>query len=399
MNILVAHNSYQQPGGEDRCVTDEISLLRAHGHQVTQYRLSNNAVDAMRRVALAARTIWSRPAFRELRELLREHRPEIAHFHNTFPLMSAAGYYAAHAEGVPVVQTLHNFRLCCVNALLFRKGEVCEACLGKAIPWRGVMHGCYRDSRTASAGVAAMLAVHRAMGTWCNAVDMYVALSESSRRKLIEGGLPANKIVVKPNFAYPDPGAGTGKGNYAVYVGRLSPEKGIGTLLEAWRHLDGGVPLKLIGNGPMATVVQSAAAQNGQMEWLPAVSHAEIFKLIGEAVCLVLPSECYENFPRVVAEAFAKGTPVIVSRLGAMAEIVVDGHTGFHFKPGDARDLAQKIHSILADPARLRRMRQAARDAFDEKFTADANHKMLMTIYQRAMSAHAVHQMRPHRSR
>src|SRR5262249_8455065 len=155
---------------------------------------------------------------------------------NTFPLMSAAAYYAARAEDVSVVQTLHNFRLCCANALLFRQGEVCEACLGKAAPWRGIVHRCYRDSRTASAAVAAMIAVHRTLGTWRSAVDVYIARTESSRRKLVEGGLPAGKIAVKPNFAYPDPRQGTGKGNYAVYVGRLSAEKGVATLLDAWRR-------------------------------------------------------------------------------------------------------------------------------------------------------------------
>jgi glycosyltransferase involved in cell wall biosynthesis len=385
MNILVAHNFYQQPGGEDQCMTAEVAMLRARGHAVTQYCISNDAIDGMGRLELASRTIWSGPAFRELRRLFRAHRPQIAHFHNTFPLISPGAYYAARAENVAVVQTLHNFRLCCVNALLFRNGKVCEDCLGKAIPWHGIVRSCYRGNRAASAATATMVALHRGLGTWRNAVDMYIALSESSRRKLVEGGVPADKIAVKPNFAFPDPGPGAGNGGYGIYVGRLSAEKGLETLLEAWRPLGGAPPLKLVGDGPLAALVKDAAARNAGIEWLRGVSHEEVYQLVGDAAFLVLPSRCYENFPRVVIEAFAKGTPVIVSKLGAMAEIVEDGCNGLHFQPGDPEDLARKVRSVLADPSKLMGMRQAARQAFDQNFTADANHKRLMAIYERAI--------------
>jgi glycosyltransferase involved in cell wall biosynthesis len=388
MNILVAHNFYKQPGGEDQCVSAEVAMLRKYGHQVTQYCLSNDSIDAMGRMQLAARTTWSRPAFCELRQLFQTHRPQIAHFHNTFPLMSPSAYYAARAENVRVIQTLHNFRLCCVNALLFRDGEVCEDCLGKAVPWRGVVHKCYRNSYTASAGTAAMVAAHRVLGTWRNAVDVYIALSESSRRKLVAGGLPADKIVIKSNFAYPDPGPGEGEGGYAIYVGRLSAEKGIETLLAAWRQ-PGVPPLKLVGDGPIAPAVREAMAHNTRIEWLRSVPQQTVYDLVGKAAFLILPSRCYENFPRVVIEAFAKSTPVIVSRLGAMAEIVEDGRSGVHFKPGDPLDLVEKVQRILADPLKLKRMRQAAREKFDQNFTADANHKVLMAIYERAVDRHS----------
>ena len=385
MNILVAHNFYKQPGGEDQCVAAEVAMLRAHGHEVTQYCLRNESVDAMGRLQLASRTIWSRAAFRELRGLFRTHRPQIAHFHNTFPLISPAAYYAARAENVRVVQTLHNFRLVCANALLFRNGEVCEDCFGKSIPWPGIVHKCYRDSRAASTAITAMLMTHRVLGTWRKAVDVYVALTEFGRRKLVEGGLPADRIAIKPNFAYPDPGPGTGTGGYAVFVGRLSAEKGVETLLTAWRHLGSTPPLKVVGDGPMGAVVQEAAAHNTTIQWLRGVPHERVYGLIGEAAFLVLTSQCYENFPRVVIEAFARGTPVIVSGLGAMAVIVDDGRTGLHFKPGDPEDLARKVRSILADPLKLTRMRQAARQTFEQNFTAEANHKILMGIYERAM--------------
>ena len=387
MKILVAHNFYKQPGGEDQCVAAEVAMLRAHGHEVTQYCLRNESIDAMGRLQLASRTIWSRAAYRNLRELFRTHRPQIAHFHNTFPLISPSAYYAARAENVRVVQTLHNFRLLCANALLFRNGEACEDCLGKSIAWPGIVHKCYRGNRAASTAVATMLATHRVLGTWARAVDVYIALTEFGRRKLVEGGLPADKIAIKPNFAYPDPGPGGGTGGYAVFVGRLSAEKGVKALLEAWLQLGGELPLKLLGDGPLAAAVQQAAAKDTSIQWLGNLPPEAVYKLIGEAAFLVLPSQCYENFPRVVIEAFAKGTPVIVSKLGAMAAIVDDGRTGLHFKPGDPIDLAATVRRMLGGSLKLTRMRQAARQKFEQNYTADSNHLTLMTIYEKALSS------------
>jgi glycosyltransferase involved in cell wall biosynthesis len=389
MNILVAHNFYKLAGGEDHCVAAEVAMLRAHGHRVTQYCLSNDETDGMGRLELASRAIWSRPAFLEMRGLIAELRPQVVHFHNTFPLISPAAYYAARAEGVPVVQTLHNFRLLCVNALLFRNGKPCEDCLGRPVPWQGVAHRCYRDNRAASAAVAAMIAVHRLLGTWRNAVDAYIALSEFSRRKFIEGGLPADKIVVKSNFAFPEPSTGTGNGGYAVYVGRLSAEKGVETLLKAWRRLGTAVPLKIAGDGPLAPAVQQAMAQNPAIQWLQSVSHDNVYDLIGAAAFLILPSQCYEGaLPRVVIEAFATGTPVIVSRHGAMAEAIHDRRNGVHFDPGNPEDLAAKVRCLFSDSSALKRMRQGARETFERNFTADANHEVLMAIYARAIEGY-----------
>jgi glycosyltransferase involved in cell wall biosynthesis len=387
MDILVAHNFYKQPGGEDQCVAAEVAMLKAHGHNVIQYCRHNDSTDALGRLALASWTIWNRPAFYELRKLFQTHRPQIAHFHNTFPLISPAGYYAARAENIRVVQTLHNFRLICGNALLFRNGEVCEDCVGKSIAWPGIIHKCYRDSFAATSTVAAMLGVHRAMGTWRSAVDIYIALTEFARRKLIEGGLPEGKIVLKSNFVHPDPGAGSGVGGYAIFVGRLSAEKGLETLLDAWRRLAGKLPLKIIGDGPMAAMVKEAAAKDAAIQWLGAKPLETVYEAIGEASALVLTSQCYENFPRVIVEAFAKGTPVLASSHGAMATIVNNGHTGLLFRPGDAADLAEKVESILADPISLSHMRQAAREKFVLNFTAEANHRMLMAIYEKALGA------------
>jgi len=391
MNVLVAHNYYKLAGGEDQCVAAEVAMLRAHGHRVMQYSVSNDATDGMGRLELARRAIWSRPAFVEMQRLIDLHRPQVVHFHNTFPLISPAAYYAAQGAGVPVVQTLHNFRLVCVNALLFRDGKPCEDCLGKMVLWRGVAGSCYRNSRAASAAVAAMITTHRLLGTWRDAVDVYVALSEFSRRKFIEGGLPGDKIIVKPNFLYPEPSTGLGEGGYAVYVGRLSAEKGVATLLAAWQRLGRAVPLKIAGDGPLAPEVQEAAAQNSAIEWLQGVPHESVYDLIGAAAFLVLPSQCYEGFPRVVMEAFAKGTPVVVSRLGAMADMVEDGQNGLRFAPGDPSDLVAKVQCLLSDASALKRMRRLARETFNRNFTAEANHELLMAIYSRAIERHHEH--------
>jgi glycosyltransferase involved in cell wall biosynthesis len=341
----------------------------------------------MHRLPLASRSIWSGVSFRELRRLFQIHRPQIAHFHNTFPLISPAGYYAAREENIPVVQTLHNFRLLCPNALLFRDGSVCEDCVPKTIPWPGIVHKCYRNSLATTGAVAAVLGAHRAMGTWRRAVDVYIALTDFARRKLVEGGLPADKIAIKPNFVDPDPGLGSGSGGYGLFVGRLSAEKGIDTLIEAWRNLSGHVPLKIAGDGPMAGVVQAAAATVPAFQWLGRLPSESIFPLMGEAAFLVLPSQCYETFGRVIIEAYAKGTPVLCSKLGAMAELVDDGHTGLHFEPGDPVDLAEKVRRLLANPLELMRMRRAARWKFTQKFNIEANYKALMAIYEQAQKS------------
>ncbi|PTQ51397.1 MAG: Glycosyltransferase [Brockia lithotrophica] len=304
----------------------------------------------------------------------------MVHVHNTFPLASPAVFHALKAEGVPLVMTLHNYRLFCVNALFFRKGQVCEACLGR-LPWRGVIHGCYRESRLASSVVAGMLTVHRAIGTW-NLVDRFIALTEFARKKFIEGGIPPEKIVVKPNFVYPDPGPGEGRGGYALFVGRLSPEKGIQTLLKAWELLGGRIPLKIVGDGPLAEEVSKASQKIRGVEWLGRMPPEEVYALMGEAMFLVFPSEGYENFPRVFAEVFAKGTPVIASDIGAAGEIISHGRTGLHFRPGDPEDLAAKVEWLLGRPRELERMRREARAEYEAKYTAEKNYEQLMAIYR-----------------
>jgi glycosyltransferase involved in cell wall biosynthesis len=383
MKILSVHNSYQKPGGEDQVFAQEAELLRSRGHQVLLFQASNDDVNGANPLVLLGNTIWNRQKYQQLRELLRRERPDVMHVHNTFPVISPAAYYAANAEGVPVVQTLHNYRMLCPAATFFRDGHVCEDCLSHSIPLPGVMHSCYRGNRMASAAAAAMLATHNYKQTWSKAVSGYIALTDFARDKFVEGGFPADRIFVKPNYLQSDPGMGEGSGHYALFVGRLTPEKGISTLLDAWRQVGTGLPLQIAGDGPMAGEVDKAAAEMDSVTWLKWLPRAEILDRMKNASMLILPSTWYEGFPMIIAEAFAVGLPVIASNLGSMASVVRHQRTGLHFQPGDAKDLAEKVRWFLAHPEFASRMRTEARREYETRYTAETNYGQMMEIYQR----------------
>jgi glycosyltransferase involved in cell wall biosynthesis len=388
MKIVVAHNYYQQPGGEDGVFAAERALLASGGHDVLPYTVHNDAVSELSNVALAKATVWNQESYKKLRTLFQRVGPNVVHVHNTLPLISPSIYYAAKDEGAAVVQTLHNYRLSCVNGLFFRNGHICEDCLGKAAPWPGVARGCYRDSRAASGVVASMLAFHKLRRTYHEAVDVYIALTAFSKGKFVEAGLPAEKVVVKPNFIDPDPGLGGG-GGYALFVGRLSQEKGLTTMLAAWERAGSLLPLKIVGDGPMREYVASTASELPHVEWLGRKGRDEVIRLMQNAAMLVLPSMAYENFPVTVVEAFGTGLPVLVSGHGAMAEIVDHGRTGLHFEPGNAEDLAAQVEWVLVHPKELAAMRVEARAEYEAKYTAERNYQMLMDIYERAIALNA----------
>ena len=387
VKVMMVHNSYLQPGGEDLSTRAEKTLLQNHGHTVELYEQHNERIAQLGRVRTAVRMLWSSETHQAMHERLASGSFDVMHVQNFFPLISPSAHHAAFEAGIPVVQSLRNYRLVCPNALFFRDGHVCEDCLGKSVAWPAVLHACYRDSRAGSAVVTGMLALHRRLETWTKTVAVYIALTHFARRKFVEAGFPADRISVKPNFIDPDPGVGAGSGGYAVFVGRLSAEKGIHTLLRAWRMLGDLIPLKVVGDGPLGSMVAQAASENPQVQWLGRKPHDEILRLIGQASLLVVPSECYETFGRVAIEAFARGTPVLASDIGALAEVVDDGRTGLHFRPGDAEDLAAKVEWLLAHPARLTEMRAEARAEFQRHYTAARNYELLMRIYQEAIQS------------
>lgn len=381
MKILSVHNKYQIRGGEDESRESEERLLREHEHIVDTFEEDNTRVSSLNSLTLATKTIWSSETYQNVHARLQRHKYDIVHVQNFFPLISPSVHYAAYDQGVPVVQTLRNYRLLCPNGLFFRNGNVCEDCVGKPIPYPGVVHSCYKGNRGASAVTATMLVAHRALGTWTKVVDRFITLTNFARNKFIEGGLPPEKIVVKPNFVHPDPGLGSGSGGYALYVGRLSVEKGIDTLLHAWKLLNTDLPLKIVGDGPLVEQVCNASKVLPQIEWLGRKPIHEVHTLMGEAQVLIFPSKWYETFGRVAVESFAKGTPVIASNIGAIAELIDDGETGLLFEPGDASDLATKIDLFLSNSSIIQQMRGYARNSFVSKFTAQSNYQFVMDIY------------------
>ena len=394
MRVLVVHNEYQQPGGEDTVAERETALLRAAGHEVIEYRRSNKELTHFgiaQKLALPKRMLWASDSCRALREIIGRSRPDIAHFHNTFLMISPAVYSVCRALGVPVVQSLHNPRLLCPSANFYRAGAICQDCVGKTPPWPGIVHGCYRQSRAQTAMVAGMLTFHRLRRTWQREVDAYIVFTEFYRQQFIAGGLPAERIVVKPHFVEPDPGARVGEaGRYALFLGRLDPEKGVRPLLRAWQQL-GDRPLKIRGDGQLRSDVEQLIRQKppGTVELVGRLSQAELARLIKGAAFLVWPSEgYYETFGLVAIEAFACGVPVIASKVGVLAEIVEDNRTGLHFKVGDAGDLAAKVAWAFAHPAEIAALGRQARAEFVKKYTAAGNYKQLMEIYERCIGEH-----------
>jgi glycosyltransferase involved in cell wall biosynthesis len=379
MRILQIHNSYQIAGGEDMVVAGERNLLVSR-HEVLAYTVNNNAIKgALAKLDTALHTHYSRQQKEALSAYLTRHQPDVAHVHNFFPVLTPAVYDACREAGVPVVQTLHNYRTLCANALLMRDGRICERCV-QGSPYWGAYHGCYRSSRLGSLVVAHSVAYHRRQATWQTKVDRFIALTEFARQKFVSAGFPADKICVKPNFAEEPLADGfkpLPRQPFALFVGRLSAEKGLVTLLQAWQSVD--FALKIVGEGELP------ATAPANVQFLGKQTKAQVYALMQQAQFLVMPSECYETFGLVLIEAFANALPVICSRLGGMAEIVEDNVTGLHFEAGNADDLAAKIHWALANPEAMARMGRAARAEYEAKYTPEINYRQLMAIYQAAI--------------
>lgn len=384
MTIVTAHNRYQTPGGEDQAFAAEAALLEERDHRVIRFTEDNRRIPRMGRLRLAAAALWNRAAARRLRRLLEQERPAVVHFHNTFPLLSASALRAAKRAGVAVVQTLHNFRLFCPNGLLLRSGSPCRDCLGHAFPWPGLRHACYRASRAATALAAGAVLARRLSGTWHDGVDAYIALSQFARRIFVSAGVPEGKLRVKPNFVHPDPGPGDGRGGYVLYLGRLSQEKGIRVLLEAWRMLRPAGRLRIVGDGPLGTSLREQYREPG-LEWAGRLPHDEALEALRRAAWLAVPSICYEGSPLAVLEALAVGTPVIASDLGGLPELVEPERTGWLAPAGDAQAWAAVLDRALSKTAQAAAMRGEARRCYQTRYTAEVNYQALLAIYRQAV--------------
>lgn len=390
MRILIAHNRYQQAGGEDNVVEAERALLSQHGHDVDLLLVDNRdlANGVFTQIKTAFTATYSRIGRAKLREAINFFRPEIVHVHNFFPQLSPSIYDACAEEGVAVVQTLHNYRLICPGALLMRDGNICEQCITGS-PYQAAVYGCYRNSKLGSLAVAHMVATHRRLGTWAKKVNHFIACTEFSKSKFTQAGFSEDRISVKPNFII-DPRASTDLRNrddwksrepFALFVGRLSSEKGLRTLFKAWTTLDIHNCLKVAGCGPL----EAEMPEQANIVGLGFQEQVNVRSLMDQALFLVVPSEWFEGFPMVIVEAFAHGLPVLASKLGSMGEIIEDGITGLFFEPGDARDLALKACWLLERPEECRRMGRNARNRYVEKFSPEVNYAQLLSIYMQVL--------------
>lgn len=389
LRVLVVHNSYGHRGGEDSVVESEVELLRRNGNTVLEFRDTNNRIEEVGKFNVLKEVFWSRSSADRLKRVLADFLPDVVHVHNTFVMISPSIYWVVDEAGIPVVQTLHNFRLFCPQAMFLRGGHVCEDCLGK-VPWRGVTRRCYRESHLQSAVSATITYGHRLLGTWNNKVTRYIALNDFCRNKFIEGGLPESKVVVKPNFvewsgvddedALPE----QDKTSF-LFVGRLSAEKGIGTLADAARNVGVNGLIRVVGGGPEETQLRGVDG----VSLVGALDSLGVKREMSRSVALVMPSIWYENFPRTLVEAFACGLPVIASRLGALAELVKDGHTGLLFNPGDSLDLSKKLRWAMDNPGEMKRMGCNAKAEFDAKYSPEKNYSELMDIYKDAIESSA----------
>jgi glycosyltransferase involved in cell wall biosynthesis len=379
MRILILHNRYQAAGGEDAVVAAETRLLAARGHEVTLIQVDNDGIvgaDAKLRALIGtpynpARRRWAAAQVRRI-------GVDVVHVHNFFPRLSPAVVDGAADAGAAVVQTLHNYRLICANGLLLRDGAVCEDCVGR-VGLPAIRHRCYRNSAVGSAAVVAMQQASRRLDIWDRPGRRLIALTQFARDRLVAGGLPAHRIVVKPNFIdspqevdVPPARAGI------LFVGRLSVEKGVDTLLSAAGLLP-EIGFTVIGSGPDEARLRAAAPPN--VAFAGGLPNPAVRAEMMRASVLVIPSIWYEGFPMTLLEAYSAGTPVIASRIGSLPELVPEGVSGALFTPGLPIALAAAIRDMLADPSALDRMSRASRERAATLYDPVTNATVLEAIY------------------
>ena len=390
MKILLCHNYYQQAGGEDQVFADEGWLLEENGHEVVKYTRHNDDIADLSSLQRMRKTFWNPRTIRDLEPILEREKPQIMHCTNTFPLISPAAFSVARRHGVKIVQSIHNYRLICPTATFLRNGKVCEDCVGHTVAIPAIRHRCYRGDLGATTVVALYQAYHRLRKTWHDDVDRFIALTDFSRDKLTSV-LPPEKISVKPNFVHPDPGIGTGKGDYLLFVGRLSEEKGVQTLVDCWRAHTDLPKLTVIGDGPLASIVQQASDELPHLHWEGRQPLARVYAALHDATGLIVPSVWYEVCPKTILEAFAKGIPVLGSRLGGMVELIDENVNGLLFEPGDIGSLATVARRIENDSGLVDRLRQGARQSYMSRYTPEINYAQLLGIYEQVLARPAKH--------
>jgi glycosyltransferase involved in cell wall biosynthesis len=390
MKILFVHNFYQQFGGEDAVANSERRLLEDRGEEVLFWTRHNDEIKGysrLQKINFLRETISSSRTTTDIKEAVTRFRPEVAFVHNVYPLISPSLYPALNSLGVPVVQVLHDFRPFCSNGWFYIDGKICERCkMGNHL--HGIIHRCYKDSYLLSTLYSATLGINRQAGL-LDKIDAYICLTGFFKKKILEVGIPEEKIYLRPNFidAPPFDANSDQQGNgYALYLGRLSNEKGIRTLIHAFEKLP-EVNLKIVGTGPLEPEVREYVRAKGlrNIEFLGFKSGEEKWQLIRNCQFAVVPSEWYENFPIVALEYFAAAKPVIASRIGGLPYVVEEGQTGYLFEPGNTDDLVATVKRLRSDPAAGATMGRLGRQLVETKYGPEASYNTLMQIFHKVL--------------
>ncbi len=385
MKILIAHNAYLQRGGEDFVFEQEVKLLESRGHEVFILKEDNARIRDMSTADLVSATIWNHRAYDLTSELIVRNQIEVMHIHNFFPLLSPSIFKAADSKGVAIVFTAHNFRLLCLNALLLRDGKDCHDCVraGNFIP--GIIHRCYRDSLSASAISAISLSFHKVAQTITATTDRIIALNPDAAEELARGGIDKSIIHIRRNSVFSYDSAGAGSGNYVCYAGRLAPEKGIETMIEAWLSMYNVIPLRVAGGGPLEHEIEDLCKSCPDVKYDGWLQEADLLDRLGEARLLIFPTLCKETCPIIVLQSLACGTPVLISDNCSMAQEIVASGSGSTFKSGNPTSLAQMARALFDDDKKLASMREAARNFFLRNFSAGTSYDSLMQVYREAI--------------
>lgn len=383
MKILFVHNYYQQAGGEDKVVKNEIDMLKNKGHVVELFNMSNDELinlNHLKKIGLFTKTIWSFSSYKRILNKINTFNPDIVHFHNFFPLISPSAYYACKKMNKPVVQTLHNYRLICPSATLLRNGEICERCLDNSLV-NAVKYKCYRNSRAQTATVVSMLKFNRILKTWTRKVDKYICLTDFAKEKMSQGGIPKDKITIKPNFIERNQHVNSKRENYVLFVGRISEEKGLSVLLSSWFNLKNKNDMKLIiiGDGPDKTLLEETY-KDDTVIFKGKRNSIEVLEYMQKAKFLVMPSIWYEGFPMTIVESYSVGTPVIASNIGSLKEVVKDGISGYHFINRDTESLTNVLDKAINNKD-INKLIANSYQEYQTKYSKEINYKFLLNIY------------------
>jgi len=387
VKILFIHNKYKQYGGEDVAVELETAVLIKKGHEVRSIFFDNTTIGSFfSKITAGFRSVYNFSSARLISKTILQFKPDVIHIHNLFFIASPSVIYAANKHKVPVILTLHNYRLICANALLLRNNQVCELCTQKKFPLAGIKYKCYRDSFGGSAFVTAITGIHKISATWKNKVSTYITLNEFSRSKLLNSslGVPEDKMITKPNFI-PDPGEGNSdRENFFLFAGRIAKEKGVHVLAKAFTYMP-GYKIIIAGDGPERKLLQENFSPYSNIFFTGQMEKKQVSEYMKKCKAFICPSIWYEVAPLTIIEAFATGTPVIASRLGSMAELIIDGFNGLHFIAGDADDLRRKIELFIKDTEQHSLFYKNARQTYQEKYHEDIHYNAVLKIYEDAI--------------